>query len=808
MASESSPADTNVARALDLTRAVTDILNRSGAIGGLVGNVIKWLAREGIAEGEFAYCMEKSKALMYPNDKGLEIRSRLRQSDAKLKAKPYIAGLRLVSALSIGRWMVDDPDYCYLVTTVAALFAQHDMSYAAEVVCDMLLDEGNHDGGISKVYRYEKSRLRPVVKKIVESITLNVVNCSANFDYLPEEVRGSCSHQIDSHIFAAAAMAISRGSGDVVIRCNRFLADLYVWLLAHIEGDVSLSIAGRIVHRATFGRPLRSVTMLADEACTDDHAKIASTLVISMNVGGTLRTMLRHTADHARFCGSCAKVRQPLYDLHVLNRSGRSGAILTRQELREIRIAGRRIVKWLMAQPVRADHDSQIVYSTTLHNTRSSFSCCLTVGMLLSRWPAIMNLDHSTRTSGHSFPNPDHLDQCDYDGATTMPVRRILNCFSHARTIIAHACTRCRCTCCRNEMSAGDKNYEIVSKPGCLAYLAEDYLLLIIAHAVADGFGIPDASTLSDFSAIRNGVQKLMSQVISHSHIAWETWFSLAACTYLGCEWAGTKADADEKLGELVAIQHGSAVVVAPWINICNELSLQGSFGCSIAAGQLSGMNTDFGVLYTEMTSPAADPSSDEDIARVQLMHEKDITLQSAIAGVSGSTFRLMTIATAGDYLRIINPATASMALERSVQPKCDHKQTVRMLYEHLVHDMHGLPGIQGMKRCQQWEVEDALGLWSNDFDFAGEANPKIESSKIHCSLIYSDPVKLNILLALSPHGCVLKQDYCCLECAKTWVWATGITSAPTASKRIICVMKPSPKILSQTSSSRFLRTE
>jgi hypothetical protein len=179
----------------------------------------------------------------------------------------------------------------------------------------MLLLEGNHEEANRKSYRYEKSRLLPVVMKIVESITLNVVNGSGNFDNLPEEIRGTCSHHIDSHTFAAAAMAICRSSGDVIIRCNRFLADLYMWLLAHIEGDISLSIAGNIIHRATSGRPLSSVTMVADEACSDYHGEIASTLVISVNVGGTLHTLLRHTADLAQLGGSCVNTRQALYDL-------------------------------------------------------------------------------------------------------------------------------------------------------------------------------------------------------------------------------------------------------------------------------------------------------------------------------------------------------------------------------------------------------------------------------------------------------------------------------------------------------------
>lgn len=197
-----------------------------------------------------------------------------------------------------------------------------------------------------------------------------------------------------------------------------------------------------------------------------------------------------------------------------------------------------------------------------------------------------------------------------------------------------------------------------------------------------------------------------------------------------------------------------------------------------------------------------------------QMISASRITLQSAIARVPGSPFRLMTMPTAGNYLRIINPATVSMALERSVQPICDHKQSVGMLQNHLMHNVFPTcdngqslssttPG-PPVKKYRQWSVEDALGLWSSDFNFPDLANPaeevsifyRVTNNLVHCPVIDNDSVKLKILLALSPHGYVVKQGNCCLECAETSIrFMTSTTSSTstafatsTTSRRIICV--------------------
>lgn len=90
-------------KTMDLARSITDILGKGGAVSGLVGEVMKWLAREQIDEAKFTHCLNKTRALLYPNSKGLEIQSSLRKSNEKLRRNPFVAGLRLLGAGSIGR---------------------------------------------------------------------------------------------------------------------------------------------------------------------------------------------------------------------------------------------------------------------------------------------------------------------------------------------------------------------------------------------------------------------------------------------------------------------------------------------------------------------------------------------------------------------------------------------------------------------------------------------------------------------------------------------------------------------------------
>ena len=51
---EMSSSDVAI-KSMDLARSITDILGKGGAVSGLVGETMKWLARERINEADFTY---------------------------------------------------------------------------------------------------------------------------------------------------------------------------------------------------------------------------------------------------------------------------------------------------------------------------------------------------------------------------------------------------------------------------------------------------------------------------------------------------------------------------------------------------------------------------------------------------------------------------------------------------------------------------------------------------------------------------------------------------------------------------------
>jgi hypothetical protein len=286
---------------MDLARSTIDILGKGGAVSGLVGEVMKLLARERIEEADFTHCLNKTRALLYPNNKGLEIQNSLRVSDEKLRRNPFVAGLSLLGAGNIGRWMAQNPEYCYLATTVATLLIHHDMSYAASAICDMILVDEKQvaDGTVVQGYALQKSQLLPVMAKIVESITLNVVNCGHDIESLPPQLSDISGHTCDARAFGTVTMTLATGSNNLIIRCRRFLVDVFVWTLAHVEGIVELSIVGQIIYRKETGISQRSLLFLVDEGCSCNRQQrsvpiehTSDAFTVSTSLEGDLHTLL------------------------------------------------------------------------------------------------------------------------------------------------------------------------------------------------------------------------------------------------------------------------------------------------------------------------------------------------------------------------------------------------------------------------------------------------------------------------------------------------------------------------------------
>ncbi|MCJ1476368.1 hypothetical protein MMC13_005034 [Lambiella insularis] len=167
--------------------------------------------------------------------------------------------------------------------------------------------------------------------------------------------------------------------------------------------------------------------------------------------------------------------------------------------------------------------------------------------------------------------------------------------FPYALAILDEMKAVCRCPKCANDSNAL-KHY----KRGCLGYSAITKLFLLLAHAIADGFGALNVSDLTDPESQVKGVTEVFSDLIYHHMVRWDTWIRLVACTVSGCEWESSEADELSDPGALVAIQYGNFVAVAPWLDLTREISINGSFGLTFLEGNIKGLPDDFGILHCE----------------------------------------------------------------------------------------------------------------------------------------------------------------------------------------------------------------
>ena len=175
----------NIASNLDLATRSIDLVSvltePSGHLVKASVELVKWLQRERLSEGELAFTMQMAQDLAVPNSHGTGV---LRQLGA---VASRLMGLQLVMPDALGRSMLADPRLQWVVSTVAAIFNFHDIPYAVEALMAVFLASTALPSHTNKdVY---KKRLIPVVTKVVESISLHVVNVGGGLDTVPESLK-------------------------------------------------------------------------------------------------------------------------------------------------------------------------------------------------------------------------------------------------------------------------------------------------------------------------------------------------------------------------------------------------------------------------------------------------------------------------------------------------------------------------------------------------------------------------------------------------------------------------------------------
>lgn len=158
-------------------------------------------------------------------------------------------------------------------------------------------------------------------------------------------------------------------------------------------------------------------------------------------------------------------------------------------------------------------------------------------------------------------------------------------------------------------------------RPGCLRRIAIEEVLLLLAHGLANGFGVMDASSVSETSQIVEGMVILLLELFEKRQVCWDTWFSVVSCVYLGCPFKRPVSPMHRAFGgtSIAAIQYGNLATQASWLNLTQSHTPKGCFSLIGSRGrigvmtrsedhdlQLRSVEENFAIIETETTEEAS----------------------------------------------------------------------------------------------------------------------------------------------------------------------------------------------------------
>jgi hypothetical protein len=816
------------ARILDLVRSSADNAVKGSSVIDISRELYTWIIRERIPESAFNYCAELVVGVTHPNEYGLQLRDNLAKPTSKTTR---FGGLNINLAGSVGRLMSFDIDYCYMVTTVAVVMEFHDMTFATNVPCNMALDKGAHDEIVDYPYDIRRTRIKPVITKIVDSIALNVVNSGHRLQSLPDELQDLCIHVADPETFAAVIMTVQRVRENIVLLSDVLYGDIVAWLIAHFMGILEISIAGKRTFEKRCGSEEVRATMVVVQRCSttvDNHPNIGerSFLELSTNTSGVEKTVLR--AIPSCFSGSTPTARMALYDTSNISkrrpkssfRNEELDAPLTTSEISDIQLNAQAVLGWLLHlhinEPDRRRHSMGFSIGPS-----SNQGSAPNIGSLLSNWPGLLhkNFGGPLRSMVIFIPPTEtsrekHTDWGEQGSKVAWTV--ILECFPTIKTLLENIRPRCRCNSCQNETLV-DYSYR---QPGCLQATALTILVTLLSHAITDGFGAVDVSGISQAKIeIQSlAMQKVLSELIFDKRVVWKTWFSVASFNVLGSLLGDSIETPDSRLvegaSEPVAAQYGSLVIVAKWVDLTVEQHLQGCFGFHCTEGSLVGVGDEYAVVYSEKSmrppdagqysawdftscdyeSSPGDPNDITDAWQAKSNMRKtsmaNICVNTAIIG-AGSPYRLLTMIKSDSYLRIVDPSDILAALSNSETSQSGHDGS------------HRVGAFLDRKYISFWAFDELLGAWdisNRTFDRNTQAVVPLDKGNIEkgAAKIGSLPMhyvttrletylELNVAMALSPfNGCLIKRTGDCLPCAITRLKHRQASEPESSSPRIL----------------------
>ena len=362
------------ANALDTSLLSLSLLGDVAAPTNLAQAAIRetyqWLGREGVSRADYELAVVQTAGVAYPNESGLAVT----ESILRTKTPNFIAGgLALMLPGAIGRRMAQTVEHAWMVTTAVVVSRFRSLGDIPRLLMEMiLLGEKMTVPRQSPKAGIIRAKLMKVLSKFVDSIALNVVNQGHDVTDFPVELRGQCQyHLTGERDFAEIATALQKPEKRYVLFCERFEADIILWILNHFDGTLEVTLSRKKVFIRHQPHSARHLDIMVEKSCSDascqmERPKMELFELLSSGAPSSLNKSSGFTpgksGDKPESWLPPAR-RRALYDIHwelahitEYQSSGRQGRyqhkMLQDTEIKRTREIAKGVLRFIMALPL------------------------------------------------------------------------------------------------------------------------------------------------------------------------------------------------------------------------------------------------------------------------------------------------------------------------------------------------------------------------------------------------------------------------------------------------------------------------
>lgn len=361
----------------------------------------------------------------------------------------------------------------------------------------------------------------------------------------------------------------------------------------------------------------------------------------------------------------------------------------------------------------------------------------------------------------------------------------LLKCFPVLADLVTKVSADCLCSdCSRHKLRQLSDVRTNRLRLGCLKRIAIEEAFLLLAHGLADGFGVSDASSVSDVSPIVEGMAVLLLDLVQERKVCWDTWFAVASCIYLGCPFEKPVPHTHPAFGgtAFAAIQYGNLATQAPWLDLTQEHAVRGCFGLIGLRGRLGvitrsddqhaqfrSVEENFAIIETENTEDTTSFCSRYKKAASLIDHrlhmdddESSVESDVILCQVDDKFYRLLLRIKTKTHWRIVDPSDALSAMIRMLpSTTCQHRAQ---------------PPEMSPSTAKIYTMDEVLGRWpdviQSHVSTATVSGGTTETGRnFHLTHVLDTHLKKNIALALSvcPIAVPNYPEFACSTCTLSY---------------------------------------